>query len=366
MSILLNSLEVNNNMRSISIIIPVYNTEKYLERCIESILKQDFEDYEIILINDGSPDHSQKIIDKYVAKASHKIKAYKKKNGGLGSARNYGLIRASGKYVGFVDSDDYVKPYMLRKLYEAAENEEADLVICDIEYVDECGLTITTSNITFNLDASSDRKLHAHRYGGTEAFNKLYNKKLFINYGIRYPNGWFEDFATTPIIIENANKIAFINEPLICYMQRKDSIMNQALNAEFSEKNYDIFQQCQRIITAKSFFAPGNFSIYLEEIMPIHSFLKFYLFILAIKNKEKRKYNLIKWGQQLRNILPNWDKSTAVRNIYTSTNSLAKRAFFKIVVLSFYHGKTIFLELMLNLGCSKLVHKQIRKMYNGY
>ena len=117
-------------MIKVSVIVPVYNTEKYLAKCLDSLVNQTLKDIEIIVVNDGTKDNSEKIINKYLKKYS-KIRYYKKENGGLSSARNYGIELANGEYVGFVDSDDYVKDGMFSKMYECAIKNNSDIVVCD-------------------------------------------------------------------------------------------------------------------------------------------------------------------------------------------------------------------------------------------
>ena len=104
-------------MIDVSVIVPVYNVEKYLDKCLDSIVNQTFNNYEIIIINDGAPDNSEAIIKKYLKKYPQKIKYYKKENGGLSDARNMGILKSSGKYLMFVDSDDYIAEDMIEKLY---------------------------------------------------------------------------------------------------------------------------------------------------------------------------------------------------------------------------------------------------------
>ena len=119
----------------VSVIVPVYNVEKYLAKCLDSLVIQTLEDIEIIVVNDGTKDNSQLIINQYVKNYPDKVFSYIKKNGGLGDARNYGLQYANAEYIGFVDSDDYVSPHMYEKLYKKAISDNSDLVLCDIEYV---------------------------------------------------------------------------------------------------------------------------------------------------------------------------------------------------------------------------------------
>ena len=120
----------------ISVIVPIYNVEKYLAKCIDSIINQTLTNIEIILVNDGSTDNSRKIIDKYDKKDS-RIKVIHKKNGGQGSARNAGLDIAKGEYIGFVDSDDWIDSNMYENLYNAAISNNADIVVCNRKVFDE-------------------------------------------------------------------------------------------------------------------------------------------------------------------------------------------------------------------------------------
>ena len=119
-------------MIKVSVIVPVYNVEKYIDKCLNSLVKQTLKDIEIIVVNDGSPDNSQKIIDKYVDKYPDKIKSYIKENGGQGSARNLGLEYASGEYISFIDSDDWLDLDALEEMYLLAKKEKSDVVICDM------------------------------------------------------------------------------------------------------------------------------------------------------------------------------------------------------------------------------------------
>ena len=116
----------------ISVIVPVYNVELYLSKCLDSLVHQTIESIEIIVVNDGSTDNSQKIIDEYKTKYPNKIKSYIKSNGGLSDARNYGIDKANGQYIGFVDSDDYVEINMFEKMYNKAISQNFDIVVCDV------------------------------------------------------------------------------------------------------------------------------------------------------------------------------------------------------------------------------------------
>lgn len=120
-----------------SIIVPVYGVEKYISKCLDSLVNQTLNDIEILVVNDGTKDNSQKIIDKYVKKYPDKVKSFIKENGGQGSARNYGLKQANGDYIGYVDSDDYVELDMYEKLYNKVISDNLDIAICDNYNVSE-------------------------------------------------------------------------------------------------------------------------------------------------------------------------------------------------------------------------------------
>lgn len=136
----------------LSIIVPVYNVEKYIDKCLYSLANQTLDNIEIIIVNDGSTDNSQNVIDKYVSENGDKMISFKKENGGLSDARNFGLKYAKGEYIGFVDPDDWVDHEMYEKLYDYAKERNADIVISDFIYEPES--YITKSALINNIDLS--------------------------------------------------------------------------------------------------------------------------------------------------------------------------------------------------------------------
>ena len=171
----------------ISVIVPVYNVYNYIDKCLNSLVNQTLRDIEIIVVNDGSPDNSEEIIEKYIKKYSN-IKYYKKKNGGISDARNYGLKYATGEYIGFVDSDDYVKENMYEEMYNKALTDNYDMVVCDLNYVYDdkiirvdCGIKKDTENV---------KSIYIDNY--PVVWNKIFKRELFNN--IQFKCGvWFED-----------------------------------------------------------------------------------------------------------------------------------------------------------------------------
>ena len=213
-------------MTEVSIIVPVYNVEKYLENCIQSILNQTFKNFELILVDDGSTDNSGKICDIYEKKDS-RIKVIHKDNGGLSSARNAGIDIAGSKYIGFVDSDDSIHPKMYEVLYNLIEKYKSDISCCNYKYTydisnqnhEELNLNevIEMSNIE-SIEKLYDKDLGVKL---VVAWNKLYHKRLFDN--IRYKVGRLhEDEFMAHRILYNSKKITYVDNELYYYLQEKE------------------------------------------------------------------------------------------------------------------------------------------------
>lgn len=236
-------------MSKISVIVPVYNVEKYLRKCVDSIITQTFEDLEIILVDDGSKDSSGKICDEYAAK-DERIIVIHKENGGLSSARNAGIEKAQSSYLGFVDSDDYIAENMYEKLYNMAISNDADLVMCDLYHCYEGKTPEKNSCIekyVLNTEEAIKTVLEAKKTSVT-AVNKLYKKELFKN--IRYPEGKLSEDAFVIVdLLMQAKKIVFTSDQFYYYVHRKNSITSSAyktkdLNVlEAYSKNRKIIQK---------------------------------------------------------------------------------------------------------------------------
>ena len=206
----------------ISIIIPVYNTAGYLAECLDSAAEQSFGNYEIILVNDGSTDGSQRIIDDYVYRYPDRIRAFTIPNGGLGNARNYGIGKARGKYLAFVDSDDYIRRDMLQKMYEAARRHNADCVMTDYIAFWDDGRQEYVRSVDLPDAGRPDIMKYSAKYGTVNICTKLVARALFDV--IRFPAGFYEDLATTPILLSWAKNICYVREGLYFYRQRPGSI----------------------------------------------------------------------------------------------------------------------------------------------
>ncbi|MCR0270797.1 bifunctional glycosyltransferase family 2 protein/CDP-glycerol:glycerophosphate glycerophosphotransferase [[Clostridium] innocuum] len=232
----------------VSVIVPVYNVEKYIRVCLDTLVHQTLSNIEIIVVNDGTKDDSQKIIDEFSSLYPDKIIALKKENGGLSDARNYGLEHASGAYVGFVDSDDYTDIEMYQKLYEKAKQENADIVVCGYYGVQEQNgqfRHFQKGNLQ-EFDKSLQENPRLLYMNSTYAWNKLYRRELFIKTGIRYPKGClYEDMAVTWTLFLHANKISKVDEPLYYYILKREG----AITATYSSKTLQMFQSMELVNT---------------------------------------------------------------------------------------------------------------------
>lgn len=217
----------------ISVIVPVYKVEDYLERCITSIVDQTYKNLEIILIDDGSPDHCGEICDGWSRK-DDRIKVIHKENGGLSDARNAGMKIATGEYTAFVDSDDWIHKDMLKVLLEVQEETKGDIVECKAQICFNKEDDMEIGNLSeidisiFNTEKSLQNLINEHPLHQT-VWNKLYRTEVIKD--ILFPYGkYHEDEFWTYQVFARAEKVAYVDIPLYYYFQRQDSIMGQALS----------------------------------------------------------------------------------------------------------------------------------------
>lgn len=233
----------------VSVIVPVYNVEEYLAPCLDSLVKQTLQDIEIIVVNDGSPDNSQEIIDRYVKKYPNLVKAMIKENGGQASARNMALEIAKGEYVNFVDSDDWVRIDMYENMYKKAKEEDADIVVCNTtDYYKDYAVYHKPAEFTNKLKQTPS------------PCNKLF-KRSFIG-DLRFPEGkmWYEDFTFVTELLMMTDKIARCeNDYYQCNCREESTMSNNN-----SPKNLDMLKALDLIIK----FAKDNnlYDRYKEDI----------------------------------------------------------------------------------------------------
>lgn len=284
-------------MAEISIIVPVYQVEKYIRQCIESILAQTFTDFELILVDDGSIDNSGKICDEYAAN-DKRIRVIHKENGGLSDARNKGMENAAGKYFMFVDSDDYIAPNMVECLYENMLKECADLVVCNFcHFFEDSGEKDFSTQIQAEVLSGKEifyNRKNERNYGfWTVAWNKLYKTEIFGNF--RFPFGkYHEDEFWANSIYRLDIKVVAISDSLYYYRQRENSIMG----------NQNI-KKCFDIIDAFT----ERIDVYLEQQYSVEAY-KVLIYSLEhlteskrlIKNKQDKE-DFIRAKDKLKNII---------------------------------------------------------------
>lgn len=235
-------------MPKYSLIVPVYNVEKYINDCINSILKQNYEDYEIIIVDDGSTDGSWKRIQEIVEGNEKKIKVVHQENQGLGGARNTGLRQAEGEYIWFIDSDDTIDAFALKQIDEVIQKNDLDIIVFDMVDVDNEGKKVGTElGVSFeHQEVFSLNEYPQMLFMPPSACNKVFKKKIFENSNIFFPcRVWFEDLHTVPKTYLHASRIGYINKGLYLYLQRTGSIMK---NSNI-EKNSDIIDAIEDVIS---------------------------------------------------------------------------------------------------------------------
>lgn len=265
--------------KKISVIVPIYHVEAYLERCIESILQQTYDNLEIILVDDGSGDKCPAICDHYQEKDS-RVRVIHKENGGLSSARNAGLDIATGELVTFVDSDDFLEPDMLTVLFQNMEQYAVPISVCfwkEVYENDPGTLARERAETAKNYRVECLDKLQAMEkmlyQRGTDscAWGKLFERSLFQE--IRFPvSAIYEDIAIMYYVFDKAERVVFTDYPGYGYLQRSTSIMNESFSSkkmmllEFVETNESFLKNKYPVLAdaAASRLVRANFHIYLQ------------------------------------------------------------------------------------------------------
>jgi len=287
---------MENNNPLISIIVPIYKVEKYLPMCLESIFHQTYENLEIILVDDGSPDQCGKMCDEYAAKDC-RIKVIHKQNGGLSDARNVAINIAKGEYITFVDSDDFIEPNYVETLYYLIEKYQCMVSIINPIVINEHGhkkhiFSSDKKEYCWSTNKAVEEMFYQKMFD-TSAWGKLYHYSLFAT-GIRYPKGLlFEDLPTTYRLFFQTNKIAFKSIELYNYLIRKNSIegseyspqkIESAINVfKIMDKDISLFSKIEKSFRCRMF----SFSFHILLIMPNHSSGYRFLCTYIISNRWK-------------------------------------------------------------------------------
>lgn len=288
----------------VSVIVPVYRVEKYLRVCIESILNQSFSDLELILVDDGSPDNSGAICDEY-ARKDERVKVIHKPNGGVSSARNIGLDVACGKYIGFVDSDDWIEHEMYEKMVCTILSGDADICFCRVAAANEDGTRLENHRLFGHGKRifSGREVLELLVKGGSTYYesvcNKLYKRELFSK--LRFPEGkQHEDAFLVHHIYGMCNRVVFTEDILYNYRLRSDSIMR----TKFSIQHLDAIDAfCERVEYCASENMVDTAAYAL--LQAVGKMLELFMKISAKDTSAlKRSRNQIKMLRRIRKMVP--------------------------------------------------------------
>lgn len=327
-------------MKKVSIIVPFYNVEEYIERSIKSLVNQSLQDIEIILVNDGSKDGSEEIARDYQRRYPDKIIYLEKENGGLSDARNYALPYATGEYIAFLDSDDYVEEEMYAEMYESARIDRADVVECDYlwEYPEE---TIESKGRTYK--DRKDMLLNAR----VVAWNKLIKRELIERTRIKFPVGLrYEDVEFFYKLIPYINSISIVKRPFIHYVQRENSISNTQ-----TSKTADIIQVLDHVI---DFYKENNiYENYKNELE--YNYARYLLCssmlrMVMIEDKAERDKTINYAWEKLNTTFPKWKE-----NKYFKEKSLKNKYMLSV------NDKT--LKLYEKLGRIRFIRKKIQERF---
>lgn len=229
----------------VSIIIPVYNAERYISHCLDSIAGQTFQSMELIIVDDGSTDNTSAIVQVYLSHYSW-FKCITQTNKGPGESRNSGIAASRGKYIAFIDADDYIAPYFVEVLFNLAEDNMADIAVCNFYILLPNGLHFAYPFFTFshiiNGSEGARKTLSMLNLPGV-VWNKLYLRDLFIDYDIKFPSIYYEDAITVFMLMINAKTVAATKKPCYYYLRHKQSI-----TSKFNEKHVNDYLKAAVIL----------------------------------------------------------------------------------------------------------------------
>lgn len=305
-------------MKKVSIIVPVYKVEKYLKRSMDSLVNQTLEDIEIICINDGSPDNCLSILKEYKEKYPDKIVIIDKKNEGVWKGRFDGIAKATGEYIGFTDSDDYIALDYAEKLYNAAKKDESDISVCGFYRVDVETEHIFSTEMTgyegkvINMDKNPEDTLSING----ALWNKLYKAEILKNMNnLKNPPRILDDMMFFLLVLLNTNKVTFINDSLYYYMVRSDSIVATI-------KKEQIASTENAMLEVREIYKKSENGKKMEELLSAMAFLHFGISLMFRISSDKQNFKqVLKENREfLDREFPLWRKTKYLNIIYTIKN----------------------------------------------
>ena len=291
-------------MPKVSIVVPIYNVEKYIKKCLDSLVNQTLQEIQIILVNDGSTDESGNIAKEYASKYTNKIIYLEKENGGLSDARNFGMRYTEGEYIAFLDSDDYVENTMYEEMYNKALQENSDYVECDFlwEYPDK---------VKKDKRIPYSNKKEMLTNVRVVAWNKLIKREILEKNNISFPKGLrYEDIEFTYKLIPYLNKVSYVDKEFVHYVQRNNSIAN--VQNERTAEVFTIFDNIIKYYQEKNFYEE-----YKEELE--YSYSRILLCsslkrICKIKDSKTRKKLIEETFEKLYQQFPLWKENKILNN----------------------------------------------------
>ncbi len=306
--------------RRVSIIVPAFNVERYLEKCLTSLVEQSYQNIEIIVINDGSTDRTQSIVDKFSSAYPLLIKSFIKPNGGIADTRNFGLSKVKGEYFTFLDSDDYMESNTIEQMMNVAVENEADVVFSDFWW------TYASKEVLGSEGIYQDNKDMLIKMFAT-LWNKLYRTEFVCSLNFDFPTGYrYEDASFLYKMVPFIKRWAYIQSPFVHYIQRKGSITHN-----HNEKVKDMIFVFDDLV---EFYKKNQlFEHYRNEIEFL--FIRFFLgnsFLRStqIRNKADRRQTLKMSYSLLNQKFPEWRK-----NVYLKNGGLKNRYFRSINPLTY-------------------------------
>ena len=317
-------------MIKVSVIVPVYNVESYLEKCLQSLVQQSLQDIEIIAVNDGSTDASQSILEQFQTQFPTKIKVFQKENGGLSDARNYGIDRASGEFLAFVDSDDYVSENMLEEMYSLAIKHNAEMVICNLQKVDERGNVTQKLTQLPNMPEKIDLASHFSVFSDISYFacNKMFKKTLFE--GKRFVKGMhFEDIELIPQLLLQCKTVAKTDAFHYQYFERANSI-----SKTHTEKGLDILKAIENVEKAFNESIYSDFKKELKGFQILEGVYTYLAYLAYVREKSVSYFMYLKLKQFMKN------RKLSIKEILLykrfGRNYLCSLSYKKIIYYLFY------------------------------